>query len=246
MPVDRFFLDDKLSAHTEVILGDQELHHLAHVSRNKVGETVELINGKGTIAIAQVLEIKKNCATLSISSSHAEAPSSFKVILAQAIPRPNRLDMIVEKGTELGMDELWLFPGKLSEKKELKPNQLDRLRKILISATKQSGRLYLPKLSLHPSIAEWQEENISIYFGDLDPEAPPFLDAWHKAPPAEGIIFCIGPESGFHKKETEQLKKLKGKGVMLHQNILRTDTAPLAALSLISQARLTSFGRAIK
>lgn len=238
MPVDRFFLEDPLNENTQVVLEDQELHHLSHVTRARVGDSIELINGNGVLAVAEILDLKKREAVLTVLSKEVKPPSSFQVVIAQAIPRANRLDTIVEKGTELGMDALWLFPGNLSEKKELKDAQLGRVRKILIAATKQSGRLYLPEVKLIPPIAEWEESSLPLYFGDLADDAPPFLNHWKQCPPTEGLIFCIGPESGLQDIEIEKLRSLAAIGVKLHQNILRTDTAPLSALSLIAQARL--------
>lgn len=238
MPIDRFYLDDPLEDKSQVILGDQELHHLAHVTRAKKGDSIELINGRGVLAEAEIIDLKKREAVLSILSREYIPPSNFQVIIAQAIPRANRLDTIVEKGTELGMDALWLFPGMLSEKKDLKDAQLNRVEKILIAATKQSGRLYLPEVKMIPPISEWKQDKLPLFFGDLAEEAPPFLKYWQKSPPQDGLIFCIGPESGLHDKEMESLRALQGIGVKLHQNILRTDTAPLSALSLIAHALL--------
>ena len=238
MPIDRFYLDDPLEPSTQTELTGQELHHLSHVTRARVGNEIQLVNGKGSLAIAEILEINKNTAFLNIQSRLSKDPVPFRSVIAQAIPRQNRLDMIVEKSTELGMDELWLFPGKLSEKKELKENQLFRLRKIAISAMKQSGRLFLPEIKLIPPIRQWQSQPLPVYFGDIDADAEPFLKVWEASPDEEGLIFVIGPESGLHEDEIQQLKELHAIGVKLHQHILRTDTAPLAALSLISHAKL--------
>lgn len=238
MPIDRFFLDNPLAENTQVVLEDQELHHLSHVTRAHVGDSIELVNGKGVLAVAEILDLKKREAVLTILSREVQPSSSFQVIIAQAIPKANRLDTIIEKGTELGMDALWLFPGKLSEKKELKSTQLNRMQKILIAAMKQSGRLYLPEIKLIPPIIQWEQPIYPLYFGDLADNAPAFLNHWKQSPPKNGLIFCIGPESGLHKTEIEKLRTLQAVGVKLHQNILRTDTAPLSALSLIAHLRL--------
>ena len=238
MPIDRFYLDSPLEQQARVTLSSQEHHHLARVTRSQVGDEVELINGNGTLALAKVLDIQKSKATLLVTSALNETPTKFPIIIAQAIPRLNRLETIVEKSTELGMDELHLFPGKLSEKKDLKENQLERLSKIAVSAAKQSGRLFVPSITIHPPIKNWKPKDLPLYFGDLSDQAPPMLKQWDKSPPEKGLIFVIGPESGLHDEEILRLKELNGIGVKLHQNILRTDTAPLAVLSIISQMQL--------
>lgn len=235
MPSDRYYCPSIPVPNNEAYLKGQELHHLNHVSRSKEGDLVELIDGNGTFAHAEVIKLKRSIATLKILSSDTQSPSPFTIVLAQAIARPNRLDTIVEKATELGVTELWLFPGKLSEKNEIKDNQLERLQKIAISATKQSGRLFLPKIKKIDPLEQWSSNPFPLFYGDVNPDAPTLLNDWNSSPPSKGIIFCIGPESGFNPEEEISLKTLNARGVKLHNNILRTDTAPIAALAVIAQ-----------
>jgi 16S rRNA (uracil1498-N3)-methyltransferase len=201
--------------------------------RAQVGERVELINGRGYLATALIEQLDKKQALLLIEEITSAPPPSFEIILAQAIPRSPRLDFILEKGTELGMTQLWLFPGQHSEKKELSEHQIERAHAVILAAAKQSGRLYLPTLMLKPPLRQWQRPPFPAFFGDVNPAAPPFAQEWLKNPPKEGVIIVIGPEAGFLSEEVEQLKQLSAHPVKLHQNILRTDTAALAALSLI-------------
>lgn len=235
MPIDRFFYDFPFTTHQKVQLEGIEFHHLAHVTRTKPGEVVELVNGKGQLASASLEKVEKRNATLYIEKISEKPKPPFSVILAQAMPRIQRLDFIIEKGTELGLTELWLFPGQHSERKNLNEHQLDRLRAITIAAMKQCGRLHLPTITIKPPLSKWEPIQFSSFFGDLSPDAPPLLQSWQQNPPKDGIIFFIGPESGFSDKEEEILGNLGANGVKLHHNILRTDTASLAALTLISQ-----------
>jgi len=232
VPAYRYFTDHSISEHQPIILEGQELHHLARVMRATPGETVELVNGQGQLALAQVTSVEKRTATLHVEEVKTVPPPTFEVIIAQAMPRPNRLDTILEKGTELGMTQLWLFPGKLSEKKEVTEKQLQRMRIVTIAAMKQCGRPYLPKICIKPPLIKWQKPEYNLFYGDVSPTAPLFSEAWESAQ-GHGLVFFIGPESGFSDDETATLEQLGAKGVKLHPNILRTDTAPLAALSLI-------------
>ena len=154
MPIDRFFVEDQLILDSELVVEEQEFHHLAHVSRVRQGEIVEIVNGRGQLAEAEVIELQKRRARLHISTLKEELPSNAKLILVQAIVRPQRLDLIVEKGTELGMDVLLLFPGDRSERKGKIENLPDQLRPTAISALKQSGRLYLPEIKLMPPLSK--------------------------------------------------------------------------------------------
>jgi 16S rRNA (uracil1498-N3)-methyltransferase len=156
------------------------------------------------------------------------------LILCQGIPRFNRLETILEKGTELGVTEFWLFSGVLSEKEEFSPNQHKRMEQILISAIKQCGRLDLPSIVLKPPLLDWPPLSGTLFFGDTAPDAPWI---WKLPPPLAGkdpVYLFIGPESGFHPRESAHLQeKLGATGVKLHDNILRTETASLTGLSLL-------------
>lgn len=238
MPAERYYLESPLEKGSSVILQDTEFHHLVHVMRCKVDDQVEIVNGQGTLAHATISSIDKKKAHLHINEIEQEAPPQFQVILAQAIPRINRLDFILEKGTELGMTEIWLFPGALSERKSLTDHQIERLKAITISAMKQCGRLYLPKITLMPAIPNWITPELPLFFGDVNPGSPIFQTKWN--PKEKGLIFAVGPESGFTTQEIKNLLDKGAAGVTLHRSILRTDTASLAALSLINHWLLLS------
>ncbi len=231
MPAERYFIEEKLASDQFITLKDSEFHHLVHVMRTRKGERVELINGNGTLALATLEEVARDKATLLINNVQEHTKQPSRLILAQALPKQNRLDFILEKGTELGVDEFWLFPGDTSVKKEVYPNQLERNRVVTIAATKQCGRLFVPDIKICDSIEKWKPFATTAFYGDVDPAARLLRDAWHnvKLP----VIFVTGPESGFTGGEVDHLKKLGAQGVKLHDNILRTDTASLAAVALI-------------
>lgn len=234
MPAERYFTKQNLVPHETVEINDKEFLHLAKVMRASKGDRVELVNGNGALANAQVKCIEKHKALLEIVEVSFEQPPSFQVIIAQAIPRINRLDFIVEKGTELGMTELWLFPGRHSERQTLSEQQLTHCHSVLVAAIKQSGRLYIPQIRMMTPLKAWKQLDYPAFYGDVNLEAPSFASLWQKESPKDGVIFFVGPESGFHHDEEASLKNLGAKGVSLHKNILRTDTASLVALSLIS------------
>jgi len=245
MPAERYFIEEDLNLHETKILKETEFHHLVRVMRAKKGELVELVNGRGSLATGIIQEISKDKAFIVIQDLVTTAPRTTSVILAQAMPKINRLDFILEKGTELGADEFWLFPGQLSVKKEFFPHQLERLQALTIAAMKQCGRLFLPKITLKPELNQWplQVEH-RAFFGDVDPQAPLFSQQWNQTGHlGSPIIFFIGPESGFTDKETTLLKQKGVQGVRLHSNILRTDTAPIMALSLIEHWLMSEFNQ---
>lgn len=231
MPAYRFFSEAIPQKGESLTLDKEEARHARVVMRKGVGDTLELVNGEGVLAIGTLTDLKKDQATVEITQIKTHAPPSFSTILVQAIPRMNRLGTIIEKATELGVGTISLFPGELSEKKEVSASQKERIRAIIIAASKQSGRLFFPKVEFLPKISLWKEVPSQIFFGSLSEQAPKLLDKL--ASNKEEISFVVGPEMGLTEKEERALENLGVKGVRLHENILRTDTAPLAALAII-------------
>ncbi|MCX6990738.1 MAG: RsmE family RNA methyltransferase [Chlamydiae bacterium] len=234
MPDDRFFISERLTEGGSSLITEQELHHLQYVMRVGVGETVELVNGRGQLAKASLERFTKKGAELCVQSIREEPETSSSLILAQALPRIPRLEYIIEKATELGVTDFWLFPAEHSERKELSPSQLQRLQQILISSIKQCGRLYLPRITLKPSLFSWKSESISAFYGDTKEGAKPLAQALQERS-IDSSIFIVGPEKGFTSKEEDFLSGPYGAtGVSLHKNILRVDTAAITGISIIS------------
>ncbi len=239
MPVYRYYTPEKLAGKSSVTLNEGEFHHFIHVVRGKVGDTVELIDGLGNLATAIASDKTRRDVTFHIENVVSAPPEKQRIIIAQAYPKANRLDFILEKGTELGMTELWLFPTEKSERKIAFDSHIHRMNVIMIAAMKQSGRLYLPQIVIKPKLPDLKEiASLAGFFGDTDPNAPSFISCLKKEMIGIDLIFFIGPESGFTGNEAEYLHTIGVKGVKLHPNILRTETAPLVFLSILSQLQL--------
>lgn len=235
MPSNRYFCPSVFHKGETLILENEEFTHLSRVMRKKSGDIVELVNGKGNLAFAEVVHIKKDQAELictSIQVAHNKEP---EIILALSIPKLNRLEFILEKGTELGCTSFWLFPAEHSEKEHFTQNQQKRMHNILIAAMKQCGRLFLPTIQVLPELKAWDRPSGTLLFGDTKEGAQTLLSYCQGNKLVRPVIFFVGPEAGFTPAEVTLLEgKLGAKGVNLHPNILRVDTAALCALSLIS------------
>lgn len=224
MPINRFFYPGSLQEQ-RITLEGEECRHL-QVLRTRPGEEIDLVNGKGDLAQARLVQLSRKGAELEvISREHHPAPKTA-IILAQALVRPAALDWIIEKGTELGASAFWLFPGEGSEKAALSPQQEKRVHSLTISALKQCGRLYLPSISLKPPLRDWTAPEENLLFGSLNPQAPRISRSHGPA------IFAVGPEKGFSKSELAILEEtLNARGIKLSDNILRAETAAIAALA---------------
>lgn len=232
MPENRYFVDVFLQKSLTILLQKEEALHLIRVMRKKIGNTVELVNGKDQLAYAKVSSLGKSEAHLCIEDVITRPRSNKKLILAQGMTKPSNLDFILEKGTELGATDFWLFPAEKSEKKALSSQQLQRLAKITIAALKQCGRLDLPEIHEKKALKDWKPiQNAEIFFGDISKSAQALPKALHE-PTA---IIVIGSEGGFSPKEQEILrKKLQATPIRFNANILRAETAAVCALSLFA------------
>jgi len=230
MPVDRFYLNAPLLKGEIVSLEDSEHHHLSHVMKLHVGEEVELINGQGILSSAKITEIQKKKSLLLILSSEKKAPPVPRLILAIPLMRLSKLEWVIEKGTELGADLFLLFQAEYSEKEGLSENQQERLHNLCIAACKQSGRLYIPSLELVPHLESIFKHKALFLFGDTRQNES------KEIPKSDCLAFITGPERGFSKQEVQLLNK-EAVSFKLNTNILRAETAPLAAISLLSRLR---------
>jgi 16S rRNA (uracil1498-N3)-methyltransferase len=236
MPHNRYYLDTPFREHDTVVLTEDEFHHLTCVLRTRIGEVVELVNGRGQMARADLIEIKRHEAKLHLVKVVEESSQKPPLILAQALTRMNPLEWIVEKGTELNVTTFWLFPGILSEKEQLTDAQSTRLKHLAISAMKQCGRLDLPLIELKPPLLKWAPIPGTLLFGDARPQIPYLWRLQWIRPLQTPVVLFIGPESGFDDRERDFLQNsLNAKGMRLHSNTLRAETASLTALSLIQQ-----------
>lgn len=242
MPFDRFYLHEPFHLNEEKELHGDEFNHLSKVMRKKKGDVIELINGTGELAVASILEVTKNSGHLLITKIEKHEEQTPHVILIQAIPKLSHLEFILQKGTELGAHSFWLYPGTFSEKNDFSKNQISRFDHILVSAIKQCGRLHLPKIQIFPKLDDISIVEGMVFFGDLAPQAPFLKKMWDQT--TKTLYFFNGPEQGFSEKEEALLiSKFHAKGIKLNPNILRTETAAIAAITLF---QLLQYGESLQ
>lgn len=237
MPANRFYCPVHLEPGTIVILEGTEHHHLAHVMRMKVSDVVQIVNGQGVIGIGSIVAIDKKRTEIRIDSSKifpTKLPSFF---LGVPFMRLAKLEWVIEKTTELGTSGWILYPADRSEKTEFSSNQIERLGAIAIAALKQSGRADLPSIEILPRLSSLFAKEGTFLFGDplaKEPLPPSFAQT-----PTPSIVIT-GPEGGFSSEEYEMLQD-HAKGIRLSPHILRAETAPIAAASLLGQMQCRKF-----
>jgi 16S rRNA (uracil1498-N3)-methyltransferase len=234
MPQNRFYIDSDLIQNLPVFIEGTEHHHLTRVMRLSTGEQIELVNGRGVLACGKISDIKKKQTVIQIFESVQKPPLSPRILLAIPFMRPSKLEWIVEKGTELGADAFLFYRAVHSEKDELSAHQQERLKALAIAALKQSGRLYLPSFEIIPDLSSLFTKEAFTFFGD--PLATELI-SWKFPPSGTTLLFITGPEKGFSSQEEINLNK-HAKGICLSNQILRAETAPIAAIAILRFASL--------
>jgi 16S rRNA (uracil1498-N3)-methyltransferase len=211
----------------EYTLTEEESKHCVRVLRLKKGSTVELLNGKGLSAIAEIDDDHPKKCRLRIRSSEYFPPAKQEIHLALA-PTKNmdRLEWLVEKATEIGLNKLSFLKCDHNERGQLK---LDRLEKIAISAMKQSKRYYKPEISELIPFKSFVENNPNGYIGHCYPANKIGLDTI-----SEAKVFLIGPEGDFSENEVSTALENGYQAVSLSDFRLRTETAALISVMKLS------------
>lgn len=226
MPHNRFFVHQPLKNQKSITIQDTELKHL-HVMRVETEETIELINGKGFLATAKMVQKDRKKAELEILNLKEEKQTQ-RSILALGLIKIPLLEWVLEKATELGITDFWIFHAEKSMSIRISASKQERFQQILISSIKQCGRLFLPKIEFFDSLQKLPSFSGEKFYGDIAG-----TDSFKTT--KDSALIAIGPESGFSEKEESFLKKNYYKGISLHKNILRAETAAIIGSYQLSQ-----------
>ena len=237
MTSNRFYISQVDTQSPYVFLEGEEHHHLSRVSRIQPQEEIWLFDGSGRSYLARVEEVEKEKTKLFILEEKGREKINTEIILAQSLVKSKNMEFIIQKSAELGIARfIPLMTSrsvvKIEEKIERK---LGRWERIAREAVKQSGNPGVPCISpprdLKKLIKESQatlklllSENRGKYFREI---------LTRKSPPPS-IMILIGPEGGWTREEEEFILDNGFEAVSLGKNILRTETAAICALALIS------------
>ncbi|MES9990589.1 MAG: 16S rRNA (uracil(1498)-N(3))-methyltransferase [Candidatus Thiodiazotropha sp.] len=233
MRVHRFFTQRPLQKGGRVELETEPSHHIHQVLRLRVEDEVVLFNDDGNEYHARLTQVCKKLVQAEVGELlRQETESRLKIHLILAISRGERMDFAMQKATELGVNRITpIFSDrcvvKLDEKKSA--GRLIHWQRIIVNACEQSGRCRIPIIDKPQDYASAlsQEQISTAIMLDHRSQFP----LQQIDPPATSLSLLIGPEGGLTSKE-RQLAARKGFiGVRLGPRILRTETAPLAAIA---------------
>ncbi|UCE55128.1 MAG: 16S rRNA (uracil(1498)-N(3))-methyltransferase [Desulfobacterales bacterium] len=235
-----FYTEPKnISQGTLAIKGD-ELKHLSRVIRKKVRDIVEVVDGQGNLYTVVLTEISRQHAIGEIQKrTRYVGEPNFHLTLAQAIPRGNRFDLVVEKGTEIGVST---FIPLICEHSTVKASasRISRWKKIAIAAMKQSARSMLPEITSAQTIEEVIRKKGLLKLGliaDTGPGAKTLsnlaAEFKQKSFQLKFAIILIGPEGGFSSHEVKMALDNGFYRFTLGPRRLRSETAGIVASAIL-------------
>ena len=236
MALTRLFVGNKLQAGAELQLDKKQLQYVGRVLRLRSGDSLTVFNGEDGEFGATITYIGKAAATLKLGEhrrTSTEAP--LKVHLVQGISRGDRMDVVVQKATELGVKRIspvFTEYGVVKLDARRTDQRREHWQKIAASACEQSGRIRPPLIDAPVALRDWfgnktKDADVDLV---LQPGSPTTLTAI--AAPQTKVCMLIGPEGGFSPAEHDDAAVAGFMAVSLGPRILRTETAAIAAIAV--------------
>lgn len=241
--MNRFYIPSEELEKELIEITGEDFKHLSKVLRLKENDVIELRDGNGRATTGEIKEITSERAFIipeAISVSEGEN-KNIKTTLFQAIPKQGKLETIVQKGTELGINTIIPFFSKRSVPKPSKSDskKVKRLNRIAYEASKQSGRGVIPIVEDYTSFKEvlklLEDFDLVLFFYENE-KTQGLKEVLENAPITRplNIALIVGPEGGFDPDEVKALDRENIKVVSLGPRILRTETAGISALSQLN------------
>ena len=237
----RFFISSDQVTGARIIISGEDVRHISAVLRMKPGDMLSLCDGQGMEYTVRIVDAGRAEVRTEIVSRSERMPGYPRIILGQGMPKSDKMDLIVQKATELGVSSIVpIVTERTIVKVRDEEKRVSRWQKIAREAAMQSNR---PDIPLVETI-----QAFGAYLPTLKPDpATLFLFPWEEASlpmkhvlqgktGLKKLVVLIGPEGGFSAAEAETATQTGFHSVSLGTNILRTETAAIAALSMIQYA----------
>ena len=225
-------------------LSGSDAHHLAYSLRARRGDKLTAVDGAGNCAVIELIDFDKTTIKAKRVGNVQRVVFERRIILADCLPKQNRFDNIIEKATELGVDEIEPL---ISERTIARPkdssSKLERWQRIAKEAAEQCARDTIPEIGNIRELDAWLKEITPLAADTL------LLFCWESEQTTtvrevlsvnreKNIIVLIGPEGGFSEREVDTIKAAGGVSVTLGKRILKTDTAAISVLAMINYERM--------
>ena len=225
----RLFFSNTLSADTTYRLDKSQSHYLAKVMRIKESEVFSIFNQNGEWE-AKVLKISKGIVEFKTVKQLRKKESSKELWLAFSPIKSNYQNFMIQKATELGVTK---FLPIIFDRTVVRKINNERLEKIVIEASEQSNRLNVPEIEKAQNLKNFLNSNsMDLIFTDLNSDNKKIEKSKLTDKP---ICIIIGPEGDFSEAEREEILSFKGvQSLKINENILRSETAVISAISIIN------------
>ncbi|MFN2528515.1 MAG: 16S rRNA (uracil(1498)-N(3))-methyltransferase [Candidatus Baltobacteraceae bacterium] len=235
----RFFVEGAYKAGEVVELLGGDARKIVTVLRMNSGDTIEVIDSAAQrFSATLTLANHRVTAHLDALCLVAEAADRWRITLAQALPKGQKMDFVIEKATELGIAEIFPLFCERTVVDDVGPGKLERWRRLAKTAAQQCGRSTVPVLndaqSLTGFVGCFKKYDTVLFAWELagrEPlreTLPPLLE------PAREILIVIGPEGGFSNDEAARAKEAGAHLISLGPRILRTESAAVVVLAILN------------
>jgi len=225
----RLFFSESLSLNLTAKLDKSQSHYVSKVMRIKKSEVFSLFNNSGEWE-AKILDISKNIVEFNVTKQLRQKENSKELWLAFSPIKSNYFNFMIQKATELGVTK---FLPIIFDRTIVRKVNKERLEKVIIEATEQSNRINIPTIEEPQSLDSFLNNNkTDLIFTDLNTTNKKIdLNQLTSNP----TCVIIGPEGDFSEEEREQILNYKGvQPIKINENILRSETAVISALSIIN------------
>jgi 16S rRNA (uracil1498-N3)-methyltransferase len=254
-PYRSFLFPEACVERGSLTLDARESHHLVRVLRAKSGQTVEVLDGKGTRYFGRISRVDSKAVRVEVDSVKKTQAPRAGVTLLQSIPKGKTMDLILRMATEIGVtcvQPVFTDQGEVQMKGERLLSKMEKWRLTMIESCKQCGLAYLPELAVPTSLAEWLNSGGRVSLAaessaaslrivaSLEEGSRPLYEVLEAARECDEIVVAVGPEGDFTAGEYAALAGAGFQSVRLAANVLRAETAAAYILSVVDQCASTS------
>ncbi|WP_391201977.1 16S rRNA (uracil(1498)-N(3))-methyltransferase [Psychrobacillus sp. L4] len=240
----RYFTNEQIDENNNITITGEDAHHMIQVMRMSPGDEVYVVAENRTYTMTIVEGSAKSVLLKAEEKLEQTNEMPLKVSIVCGLPKGDKLELITQKATELGMHTLYPFAAKRSIvkwDKQKNEKKIARLQKIAKEAAEQSHRSYIPNIHTPISFEELLEVGTTydVKFVADEEDAKlehrqKFAEQLKKVHDKKSILIVFGPEGGLDRSEIKSLLENDFQPISLGPRILRTETAPLYALAAIS------------
>ncbi|EPF87750.1 ribosomal RNA small subunit methyltransferase E [Acinetobacter gyllenbergii] len=233
--MNRFYIETELNTGNTIELTESVFHHWVRVLRAKEQEQAIFFNGKGGEYVVTLTEINKKNAFVSVDQfDPTDRTAPFSVVLGQVMSKGDRMDYAIQKATELGVTSIQLLTSERCEmrlKYDRDQKKIDHWQSVAIAACEQCGMNRVPQVLAPIALADWLSSELPASRFVLAPNKDQTNVLLNSSP---DLALLIGPEGGLSEAEIHLANQHQFKNWCIGDRVLRTETAPIVALSILN------------